>query len=147
MTIFMYIGRRINAINTPARLKITWATAARFADIVVFMLASIAVIQVPILVPNTRGIAALISINPAAASAIMIPVVTLLLCTIAVAIIPIKTANNGLWLRVRNKLATIPPSVLRGLIAFVIIFKPKNMVPKPKIVSPMSLYFLFLPKK
>ena len=81
---------------TPPILKNRWERATLFPVIELHMLAITAVKQVPILLPKTRGIAALISIIPWIDMAITMAVVALLLWIISVKMVATATPNKGL---------------------------------------------------
>ncbi len=132
-------------ITVPIILKVKCIIAALLAVIVVPTLASNAVTQVPMLSPNNIGRAASIGIRPCKAKACNIPIVALLLCTIAVKPRPVNTPSIGLCcIASINSLKAA--TSLKGFIASLIAFIPENKSPKPKRNSPSSLYDLLLVK-
>ena len=106
-------------------------------------LASIAVIQVPILHPKTIGNASPISISPVDAKAINIPVVADELCNMAVIAAPAIIPINQLSPIANNTSVNIGDDA-NGFIAPLIAPIPVNSIPKPSIIFPISFLFLAL---
>ena len=133
----------MNGKNTtvPTILNTKCNNAALCAVLLVPTLASIAVIQVPMLHPKTIGNAKPISINPVEANAINIPVVADELCNKAVIAAPAIIPINQLSPIASNISVNIGDDAY-GFIAPLIAPIPVNSIPNPRIMLPISFLFL-----
>ena len=101
--------------------------------------------HVPIFVPRIRGMAEPRSNNPLPAIITIIPVVTELDCTTAVAIAPISIPKSGFELNAEKKFCIAGPFP-NVFAAPPMILSPRNNIPKPRIASPICRVCFFFPK-
>ena len=124
-----------NIMRVPKILNNAWPTAVRFAEMLVPIEASIAVMHVPILSPNIIGIAEDKSNKPIEANAITKPTVALELWAIQVTSIPAKTPRRGFLLKL-IKIFFAASLLANGFATDIIILSPKKRIPNPKINRP-----------
>ena len=128
--------------RTPPILKNTCAIATLLASRIVPMLASPAVMQVPMLEPKISGIPPSSVSKPCCAKTITIPVNALELWINAVKMAPIKIPIMGF-----SRFLIISMNgwkLRRGFMESDISFIPKNRIPNPRIASPICLMESFL---
>ena len=132
-------GKKRTIYKTPATLKRAWALAVRRALMLLPMLASCAVMVVPILSPRMKATLDSKPKSPWLAKAMAIPTVALELCRIMVRRVPAKTQRRmPLRLSALNivKKAMKAGSSRRGEKPAFMVARPKKIRPNPNKTSP-----------
>ena len=150
-----FANRGINQINRklPVILKTLCATAVLFASLDCPILASSAVIVVPILSPKRIGIAPARPITldtPSAAGwdakLCNTAIVALLLCTTTVMAVPKSSPRIGILETLSINVTNMGLSA-SGFITELMVSIPANKRPKAKMVCPIFFTFSFLETK